>query len=95
MSLKVSWESKGWDEEALRDYVIRPPIIKMGIHPGWTILMDDLEIGDLVTTYEGKIGVVCQILDETELEVRRIKVMIEGKSEVFFSFNLKKVEEKK
>lgn len=95
MSLKIRHESKLWTDKKLADHYKQPPALRMGIHPGWTIMMDDLSVGDLVSTYEGKIGLVSEILDETELEVRRIKVIIDGKAEVFFSFNLKKIEEKK
>ena len=68
--------------------------LKMSIHPDWLRLMDDLKVGDLVTTHEGDIGIISAIKPTTGLEIKRFEVNIDGKTNVFFSMNLKKMETK-
>ena len=68
--------------------------LKMSIHPDWLKKMDDLEVGDLVTTHEGDIGVISAIMPTKGLEIKRFEVNIGGKTNIFFSINLKKMEMK-
>ena len=66
--------------------------IKMSIHPGWLELMDKLEIGDVVTTHKGDIGVVTKIYDITSLGMKKYEILIGNEREIFFSINLKKMD---
>tara|TARA_E500000318_G_C3382102_1_gene142628 strand:- start:142 stop:474 length:333 start_codon:yes stop_codon:yes gene_type:complete len=65
--------------------------LKMSIHPGWLEQMDDLDIGDAVTTHEGEIGIISKILPVTGLQIKRFEVIVENKAKTFFSMNLKKI----
>ncbi len=73
-----------------------PPVtIKMAIHPFWLEQMDAIDVGDLVTTNIGEVGIVTKILPMTELKVKRVEVLIGAKREIFFSMSLKKIEDEK
>jgi len=67
--------------------------ISMTLHPEWIKQMDTLEVGDLVTTNEGKTGIVAKAGEMTELGIKKYEVLIEGKRETLFSLSLKKMEE--
>ncbi len=69
-------------------------VLSMSIHPDWIALMDQLEVGDVVTTHTGVIGVITRIYEDhiTLLGMRKYEVLIGNEREVFFSINLKKVE---
>ena len=64
----------------------------MSIHPGWLELMDKLEVGDVVTTHKGEIGVVTRIYDITSLGMKKYEILIGNTREIFFSINLKKLD---
>ena len=67
--------------------------LKMSIHPGWLEKMDDLDVGDAVTTHEGEIGIISKILPVTSgLQIKRFEVIVKDKAKTFFSINLKKIE---
>ena len=66
--------------------------LKMSIHPGWLELMDKLEVGDVVTTHKGEIGVVTRIYDITSLGMKKYEILIGNTREIFFSINLKKLD---
>ena len=70
------------------------PSLKMSIHPAWLKLMDQLEVGDVVTTHENQVGVITKVSDITSLGMKRFEVLIGNEKETFFSINLKKIEEK-
>ena len=70
------------------------PSLKMSIHPDWLKLMDQLEVGDVVTTHENQVGVITKVSDITSLGMKRFEVLIGNEKETFFSINLKKIEEK-
>ena len=65
--------------------------MEMAIHPGWLELMDKLEIGDVVTTYKGDIGIITKIYDITSLGMKKYEILIGSEREIFFSINLKKM----
>jgi len=69
-------------------------VLSMSIHPDWIALMDQLEVGDVVTTHTGVIGVITKIYEDriSLLGMRKYEVLIGNEREVFFSINLKKVE---
>ncbi len=107
MSLKVKFNDKLWIDVEDGDYKYDitpigdaylypdPPTLKMSIHPGWLKLMDRLEIGDIVTTHTGDIGVVTKVYEITSLGMKKYEVLIGNQKEIFFSINLKKVEDKR
>ena len=107
MSLKLKpTGEKLWTEpqEPLYDFPIEtirglvwpePPTLKMSIHPGWLSLMDQLEVGDVVTTHENHVGVITKVFEITSLGMRKYEVLIGNKKEVFFSMSLKKIEDNK
>ena len=67
--------------------------LKMSIHPSWLERMDDLNVGDAVTTHEGEIGIISKILPVSHgLQIKRFEVIIENKAKTFFSINLKRIE---
>ena len=70
------------------------PTLSMSIHPDWLALMDQLEVGDVVTTHTGVIGVITKIYEDriSLLGMRKYEVLVGNEREVFFSINLKKVE---
>jgi uncharacterized protein YkvS len=72
----------------------RQSILSMSIHPDWIALMDQLEVGDIVTTHTGTIGVITKIHEDriSLLGMRKYEVLIGNEREIFFSINLKKVE---
>lgn len=70
------------------------PALRMAIHPDWLKLMDDLEVGDVVTTHENQVGVITKISDISSLGMKKFEVLIGNDREIFFSINLKKIEEK-
>jgi len=67
--------------------------LAMSIHPGWLKLMDELEIGDIVTTHTGALGVVTKVYEDriSLLGMIKYEVLIGNEKETFFSINLKKV----
>tara|TARA_X000001388_G_C2126829_1_gene83502 strand:+ start:118 stop:465 length:348 start_codon:yes stop_codon:yes gene_type:complete len=69
-------------------------VLSMSIHPDWIALMDQLEVGDVVTTHTGVIGVITKIYEDriSLLGMRKYEVLIGNEREIFFSINLKKVE---
>ena len=67
----------------------------MSIHPDWLKMMDQLQIGDIVTTHTGEIGVVTKIYELTSLGMKKFEVLVGNNKEVFFSINLKKVEDRR
>ena len=107
MSLKIKFKDDFWtklkegdysyDIPPISDSVFYPdtPTLKMSIHPGWLKLMDQLEVGDIVTTHTDAIGVVTRVYELTSLGMKKYEVLIGNEKEVFFSINLKKVEENK
>ena len=108
MSLKIKFKDELWCNIKEGDYKYDitpiaagdgmiypdPPTLKMSIHPGWLSLMDKLEVGDLVTTHMGAIGVVTKVYEITSLGMKKYEVLIGNDKEIFFSINLKKVEKK-
>ena len=68
--------------------------LEMSIHPDWLRQMADLKIGDLVTTHKGEVGIITDILPISGLEMNRFEVSVGGKTDIFFSINLKKLESK-
>lgn len=109
MSLKIKFKDEFWMDLKEGDYKYDitpisagdgylypdPPTLKMSIHPGWLAEMDKLEVGDLVTTHLGSIGVVTKVYELTSLGMKKYEVLIGNEKEVFFSINLKKVEDEK
>ena len=109
MSLKVKFNDKLWIDAKDGDYKYDitptptgdaymypdPPSLKMSIHPDWLELMDRLEVGDIVTTHFGDIGVVTKVYNITSLGMKKYEVLIGNEKQIFFSINLKKVEETK
>tara|TARA_B100000287_G_C20210139_1_gene613770 strand:- start:39 stop:377 length:339 start_codon:yes stop_codon:yes gene_type:complete len=109
MSLKIKFKDELWTKVLDGDYKydITPitgvedfdwsttPSLKMSIHPGWLSLMDQLEVGDIVTTHKQDIGVITKVYEITSLGMKKYEVLIGNEKEVFFSINLKKVEENK
>jgi len=75
-------------------YPQKTPVLSMSIHPGWLALMDQLEVGDVVTTHTGVIGVITKIYEDriSLLGMRKYEVLMGNERETFFSINLKKVE---
>lgn len=71
------------------------PTLKMSIHKEWLRQMEALEVGDVVTTHNGDIGIVSKILEDGSLGIKRFEVIIKDKIEIYFSMNLKKIEERK
>lgn len=71
------------------------PTLKMAIHKDWLKEMEALEVGDVVTTHNGDIGIVSKILEDSSIGIKRFEVIVKDKSEIYFSMNLKKIEEKK
>tara|TARA_R100001460_G_scaffold74284_1_gene115344 strand:+ start:288 stop:626 length:339 start_codon:yes stop_codon:yes gene_type:complete len=69
------------------------PTLKMSIHPDWLKMMDDLEVGDVVTTHENYVGVITKIFDVTSLGMKKYQVLIGDKKEIYFSMSLKKIED--
>jgi len=69
--------------------------LQMSIHQGWLDQMEDLSLGDLVSTYDDKIGIITKITNETGLGFKVFEVLIEGEKLKYFSINLKKIEVKK
>lgn len=69
------------------------PSLKMSIHPGWLKLMDQLEVGDIVTTHDNHVGVITKVSEVMSLGMKKFEVLIGNKKEVYFSINLKKIEE--
>jgi hypothetical protein len=73
-----------------------PPVtLRMAIHPFWIEQMDSIDVGDLVTTHTGEVGIVTKVLPMTELKVKRVEVLIGAKREIYFSMSLKKIEDEK
>ena len=66
--------------------------LKMSIHPEWLRQMDDLDIGDAVTTHDGEIGIISKILPVNGLQIKRFEVIVDNTIKTFFSMNLKKIE---
>ena len=67
--------------------------LKMSIHPEWLSQMDDLDVGDAVTTHDGEIGIISKILPTTGgLQIKRFEVIVDNQPKTFFSMNLKKIE---
>ena len=67
--------------------------LKMSIHPDWLRQMDELDVGDAVTTHEGEIGIISKIIPTSGgLQIKRFEVIVENKLKTFFSINLKKIE---
>jgi hypothetical protein len=109
MSLKIKFKDEVWTSMKDGDYKydITPitgeghfdwpaaPSLKMSIHPGWLAMMDKLVVGDIVTTHKNDIGVITKVYDITSLGMKKYEVLIGNDKEVFFSINLKKVEENK
>ena len=105
MSLKIKFpDAKLWEKlqdnsytfpNKLYDNLEWPqPTLRMSIHPDWLKAMDQLEIGDVVTTHENHVGVITKIYDITSLGMKKYEVLIGNKKEIFFSMSLKKIEEK-
>ena len=69
------------------------PTLKMSIHPDWLKLMDELKVGDVVTTHDKHVGVITKIYELTSLGMRKYEVLIGNKKEIFFSMSLKKIED--
>ena len=103
MSLKIKLTEPLWNNTNEGDYSYNDVVnngrwhsrmpLSMSIHPGWLELMDKLEVGDIVTTHKGEIGVVTRIYDITALGMKKYEILIGNTREIFFSINLKKVDE--
>ena len=100
MSLKIKLTESLWSNASDGDYSyvnqldsLSNSTLKMSIHPGWLELMDKLEVGDIVTTHKNEIGVVTKIYDITSLGMKKYEILIGNTREIFFSINLKKVDE--
>ena len=102
MSLKIKLSDSLWNNINDGDYSYNDVVnngrwhsnstLKMSIHPGWLELMDKLEVGDVVTTHKGEIGVVTRIYDITSLGMKKYEILIGNEREIFFSINLKKLD---
>ena len=99
MSLKIKLSESLWSNTSDGDYSyvnqldsLSNSTLKMSIHPGWLELMDKLEVGDIVTTHKGEIGVVTRIYDITSLGMKKYEILIGNTREIFFSINLKKLD---
>ena len=67
----------------------------MSIHPDWLALMDQLEVGDVVTTHTSEsLVLITKIYQDriSLLGMKKYEVLIGNEKEIFFSINLKKVE---
>jgi hypothetical protein len=108
MSLKVKLKDELWTKAKQGDYSfdIKPLAegegfvwpersLKMSIHPGWLKMMDQLSVGDVVTTHEGHVGVITKVFEITSLGMKKYEVLIGNKKEIFFSMSIKKIEEEK
>tara|TARA_R110000824_G_scaffold219367_1_gene406243 strand:+ start:1359 stop:1667 length:309 start_codon:yes stop_codon:yes gene_type:complete len=100
VSLKIKLTESLWSNASDGDYSyvnqldsLSNSTLKMSIHPGWLELMDKLEVGDIVTTHKNEIGVVTRIYDITSLGMKKYEILIGNTREIFFSINLKKVDE--
>ena len=69
--------------------------LQMSLHPDWIKEMDKLEVGDPVTTHDGRVGIISRVTEQTGLGFKVFDVLIEGREEKYFSINLKKIEVKK
>ena len=103
MSLKIKPSGSLWNNVSDGDYNFddmlnrgiqwpSTPTLKMSMHPGWLELMDQLEVGDIVTNHRADIGVITKIYDITALGMKKYEVLIGNEREIFFSINLKKVD---
>ena len=61
-------------------------------HPYWMELMNNLEVGDVVTDERNRIGLLTKEL-VTAMGMKQFVVSFSGEEEVCFSFLLKKIEE--
>ena len=109
MSLKIKFKDGVWSKLAEGDYsyddfpstinigspITWPemPSLRMSIHPDWLKIMDELEVGDVVTTHEDQVGVITKVSEITSLGMKKFEVLIGNEREIYFSINLKKIEE--
>lgn len=70
-------------------------MLGMSLHPEWAALMEDLKVGDPVSTYDNKVGIIIKITDETGFGFKVYDVACDGQVEKYFAMNLRKFEEKK
>ncbi len=73
--------------------------INMPIHPTYkTVLNPVLEVGDLVETHQGEIGLITEMKEPEGIALRindannnSYKVLIEDREEIFIGYSLKKI----
>ena len=65
---------------------------RIEFHPHWMNLMNQLEVGDVVTDEKERVGLLTKEV-ETSMGMRQFLVSFAGEEEVCYSFLLKKVEE--
>lgn len=109
MSLKIKFKDGIWSKVADDSYsyadfpstidVSSPitwpemPSLKMSIHPDWLKIMDELEVGDVVTTHDNQVGVITKVSDITALGMKKFEVLVGNDRQIYFSINLKKIED--
>jgi hypothetical protein len=74
------------------------PIMEISFHPKWVSKMNNIEVGDIVTDEDGRVGLVMR--EETSKpglikisSVRKFLISFSGFEEVCYSFTLSKVED--
>ena len=74
------------------------PIAEISFHPKWVSKMNNIEVGDIVTDEDGRVGLVMR--EETNksgiikiTSVRKFLISFSGHEEVCYSFTLSKVED--
>ena len=71
----------------------REDAIKMSMHPEWKKIMEDLKVGDIVSTYDGKIGIISEVKSLDSFGFKQFSVLVEGSIKYYFSISLKKIGE--
>lgn len=92
---KLQDQDYTFPHDKMRELEWPQPTLRMSIHPEWLKIMDQLDVGDVVTTHESYVGVITKVFDITSLGMRKYEVLIGNKKEIFFSMSLKKIEDNK
>ena len=104
MSLKIKLEdSQMWSPEEADFYygsmTVSSGIVydtdhtfKVQFHPYWMELMNELEVGDVVTDPKGRVGLLVKEV-EANIGMRQFVTSFSGQEEIFYSFLLRKVGE--
>lgn len=71
----------------------REDAIKMSMHADWKKIMEDLKVGDIVSTFEGKIGIITEVTPMDSFGFKQFSVLVEGNIKYYFSMSLKKIGE--